>query len=81
METESFALAYYAPSHLTERATHAHPLHPAELASVPYGIALVRVRVQSASLRRVALCYNRRVSTAEQLFLGPFLSVVRRGIS
>ena len=31
-------------SHLTERATHAHPLHPAALASVPYGIVLVRVR-------------------------------------
>ena len=36
----------YAPSHLTERATHAHPLHPAALASVPYGIVLVRVRVR-----------------------------------
>ena len=35
-----------APSHLTERATHAHPLHPAALASVPYGIVLVRVRVR-----------------------------------
>ena len=29
----------------TARATHAHPLHPAALASVPYGIVLVRVRV------------------------------------
>ena len=29
-------------SHLTERATHTHPLHPAALASVPYGIVLVR---------------------------------------
>ena len=37
----------HAPSHLTERATHAHPLHPAALASVPYGIVLVRVRVRS----------------------------------
>ena len=37
------ALAH-APSHLTERATHAHPLHPAALAPVPYGIVLVRVR-------------------------------------
>jgi len=34
-------------STLTSRATHAHPttLHPAALASVPYGIVLVRVRV------------------------------------
>ena len=32
------------PSHLTERATHAHPLHPAALASVPSGKVLVRVR-------------------------------------
>jgi hypothetical protein len=31
--------------HLTERATHAHPLHPAALAFVSYGIVLVRVRV------------------------------------
>ena len=38
------ALAH-APSHLTERATHAHPLHPAALASVSYGKVLVRVRV------------------------------------
>ena len=35
---------------LTERATHAHPLHPAALASVPYGIVLVRVRFRRASL-------------------------------
>ena len=42
------ALAH-APSHLTERATHAHPLHPAALASVPYGIVLVRVRVRIRS--------------------------------
>ena len=42
--TYTTALAY-APSHLTERATHVHPLHPAALASVPYGIVLVRVRV------------------------------------
>jgi len=26
---------------------HAHPLHPAALASVPYGIVLVRVRVRA----------------------------------
>ena len=38
------ALAHL-PSLLTERATHAHPLHPAALAFVPYGIVLVRVRV------------------------------------
>ena len=38
------ALAH-APSHLSERATHAHPLHPAALASVPYGVVLVRVRM------------------------------------
>ena len=37
----------HAPSHLTERATHAHPLHPAALASVPSGKVLVRVRVYS----------------------------------
>ena len=37
-----------ACSHLTERATHAHPLHPAALASVPYGTVLVRVRVLQA---------------------------------
>ena len=36
------ALAH-APSNLTERATHAHPLHPAALASVPSGEVLVRV--------------------------------------
>ena len=40
------ALAH-APSHLTERATHAHPLHPEALASVPHGIVLVRVRVRA----------------------------------
>ena len=28
------------------RATHARPLHPAALASVPFGIVLVRVRVR-----------------------------------
>ena len=49
----------HAPSHLTERATRAHPLHPAALASVPYGIVLVRVRVRAknrflASSRHVA---------------------------
>ena len=38
------ALAHL-PSLLTERATHAHPLHPAALAFVSYGIVLVRVRV------------------------------------
>ena len=32
-------------STLTARATHAHPLLPAALASVPYGLVLVRVRV------------------------------------
>ena len=32
-------------STLTARATHALPLHPAALASVPYGIVLVSVRV------------------------------------
>ena len=37
----------HAPSHLTERATHAHPLHPAALASVPSGKVLVRVRVRT----------------------------------
>ena len=42
------ALAH-APSHLTERATHAHPLHPAALASVPYVIVSVRVRSSSSS--------------------------------
>ena len=31
---------------LTARATHALPLHPAALASVPHGIVLVRVRVR-----------------------------------
>ena len=32
---------------LTARATHALPLHPAALASVPYGIILVRIQVHS----------------------------------
>jgi hypothetical protein len=31
---------------LTARATLARPLHPAALASVPYGVVLVRVRVR-----------------------------------
>ena len=33
-------------STLTARATHARPLHPAALASVPYGLVFVRVRVR-----------------------------------
>jgi hypothetical protein len=36
-------------STLTARATIARPLHPAELASVPSGIVLVRVRVRSVA--------------------------------
>ena len=32
-------------STLPARATHALPLHPAALASVPYGVVLVRVRI------------------------------------
>jgi hypothetical protein len=35
-------------STLTARATHAHPLLSAVLASVPYGLVLVRVRVQTS---------------------------------
>ena len=31
------------------RATHARPLHPAALASVPFGIVLVRVRVRDST--------------------------------
>ena len=34
-------------SALTARATHARPLLPAELASVPYGLVLVRVRTKT----------------------------------
>jgi len=45
-------------STLTSRATHAQhtrtPLHPAALASVPYGIVLVRVRVRDAVYSYVA---------------------------
>ena len=44
----------HAPSHLTERATHAHPLHPAALASVPSGKVLVRVRVGFCIFLRIA---------------------------
>jgi hypothetical protein len=45
------ALAH-APSHLTERETHAHPLHPAAFASVSYGKVLDRVHIcpEAASL-------------------------------
>ena len=41
---------------LTERATHAHPLHPAALASVPYGIVLIRVRVRVSGDDEAAGC-------------------------
>ena len=44
--------------HLTERATHAHPLHPAALASVPYGIVLVRVRVLSITRPATLLTFD-----------------------
>ena len=43
------ALAHL-PSLLTERATHAHPLHPAALAFVPYYIVLVRVDTAFAAV-------------------------------
>ena len=54
------ALAHL-PSLLTERATHAHPLHPAALASVPYGIVFVRVRVRVLfPLDTEARCHPRK---------------------
>ena len=43
-------------STLTARATHARPLLPAALASVPYRFVLVRVRVRSAMRRGAWKC-------------------------
>ena len=45
-------------SKLTARATHARPLLPAALASVPYGFILVRVRVLFAKLGGAAGLYS-----------------------
>ena len=44
-------------STLTARATHALSLHPAALASVPYGIALVRVRDRVRVLESRSGCF------------------------
>ena len=43
-----------------ERATHAHPLHPAALASVSYGKVLVRVRVPCSCKSALFFCGNGR---------------------
>jgi hypothetical protein len=43
------------PPGIQERATHAHPLHPAALASVPNGKVLVRVRVQVPGVARAVV--------------------------
>jgi len=75
---------------LTSRATHAlclsRPLHPAALASVPYGIVLVRVRACPCGSRGAAvgracrLCSSRArrgglsaCSTTKDVFVAPAL--------
>ena len=71
MITESKKIYALSPDLI--RATHARPLHPAALASVPFGIVLVRVRVLSQSNEAEAQLY---IKTRHPGFVNRFIKPV-----